>query len=219
MRALIALSTILFVGCAPSIASIGDKDDTASELGDEALPGDDGAPGTDEPGDGDGSGGEGGGGDTPDEPDPVTLQSGVWVPTGVGVEDDPCDFVGVLSDYMGLDIVDFLPTAFEVSGEADAFRIEAIDYGAQGPIDCEITGDEFECEEQRVSPLFYDLGRFGWEYGITYFGRVDGDDVLRGEAIVRYPSADDGTEFTLEQYGYDLSECTQTFYLEISAKD
>lgn len=149
------------------------------------------------------------------EPEPgLTLVSGVWSPTGLGVEEDPCEWNDSMRT-IGFAIETFLPSEFEVNAGEGEFTIEAIDYGAQGPISCTITDDDFACEQQRVSPLPYDLGANGWEYAIDFNGRATNERLLQGTAVVSFPSVDANSARFLEYLGVALEECTQVYSLEI----
>lgn len=204
----IALSLALFA-CEPVKADLATPDGDGAGLdAGSGTGGDDGAGG-------DGSGGDTGGGTG--EPEPATtLESGDWVPTDVDVDDDPCDWNDVLEDFFGISVLEFLPTSFEVDGEEGKFEIEAQDYGARGPIECEIEGDAFTCETQSVAPVLFEMGEAGWVYRIDYSGTVVDEETLRGRAVVSYPSVDRGTEQTFDYYGVDPADCTQVYTLELS---
>jgi hypothetical protein len=217
MRHIATLLPALLLACAPADAVLGGLDADEEALGGGTGGDAGGGPVEGAPGGGDG-GGAGGSGDVDPEPS-VTLQSGDWVAVGVGTEDDPCEWNGILESYFGIDVASFLPSDFVVEARDGGFRIEAQDYGAQGPIDCEVAGGSFECETQRVSPTTYDLGEYGWAYRIDFFGTVVDEDTLQGEAIVSYPSIDEGTAQTLDYYGIDPSDCTQTYSLAIELAD
>jgi hypothetical protein len=211
------------VGCAPTIA--GDGSDDASQ---EALsPGDADGNGTVDgdmgEGTGDGTGddgaGNGAGSEVEEEVPEPTLSSGEWKPTAASIVADPCEWVEILDDYYGSDIVDLLPSEFEVDGEEGSFEIEAQSYGARGPITCTITEGAFDCEQQEVIPLAFDIGEYGWEYAIDFSGEVVDEQTIRGVAVVSYPGIDDTTAYWLDRYGISASDCSQTFDLELSWVD
>jgi hypothetical protein len=172
-----------------------------------------------DPGGTDDSGGDGGddGSEVDDDPVPVdVVDSGTWVATAASIEDDPCQFDQLLSTYLRLDLLELLPGEFAVEGSPEGFEIEALGYGADGPIDCAVEDDgAFACEDQFVEPLDYSLGELGWVYQIRFFGVVEDSGRVRGEAVVDYPSVDSDTAWVLDAVGLDISECTQTFYLEL----
>ena len=205
MRNLILCMPAILLACSPADAVLGDtKLDDASGLGGTGG-GDDGA----------GDAGDDGGDPGEPEPEPaVQLEAGDWVATAASTEDDPCDWNEVIQEYSGIDVLTLLPSEFEVESEEGRFEIEAQDYGAAGFIECEVDADDrFTCEAQRVTPLAYDLGSYGWTYQIDFSGTVEDERTLRGEAVVAYPSVDRGTADTLDYYGVDLADCTQTYSL------
>jgi len=205
-------------GCAPTIA--GNESDDASQQalspedadGSGTMDGDMGDAGGDGAGNGSGSNVE------EDPPEP-TLSSGEWKPTAASVVSDPCEWVEVLDEYYGSDIAELLPSEFEVDGEEGSFEIEAQSYGARGPITCTIAEGAFSCEQQEVVPLAFDIGEYGWEYAIDFSGEVVDEQTIRGTAVVSYPSIDETTEYWLDRYGIDASDCTQTLELELSWVD
>lgn len=199
----IVLLSVVALGCTATVADVADPGDgPGGTVGDT-----DGTDGTDGTTDG-----------TEPEPDPgLTLASGVWTPTGLDVEEDPCDWNNSMRT-VGLSIEAFLPSAFEVDASEGEFTIEAIDYGAQGPISCTISDDDFSCEQQRVAPLAYDLGAIGWEYAIDFNGRATNEGLLQGTAVVSFPSVDPDSEGWLDYFGIDPSECTQVYSLEIAVE-
>lgn len=225
------LLALLLPGCAPATADVAPAgedgltttaDDSLVEAGASDPDGSTGSEDDPVEGNTDDSD-EADGGDTEepgeeeDEPvETVVVDSGTWVATAAGIEDDPCQFDQLLTTYLRLDILDLLPEEFDVSGEPGAFRIEALGYGAEGPIDCEVEDDgAFRCEDQFVAPLDYSLGDYGWVYQVRFFGEVEDTGRLRGEAVVDYPSTDSQTARVLDAVGLDISECTQTFSLEL----
>jgi hypothetical protein len=216
------LLALLITGCAPASAVLDPAGEEPSEGTAEdglvdAGAADDGA----DPSESDGDPGESGDGadDSPedDEPAPTdVVDSGTWQATAASIEDDPCQFDQYLSTYLRLGISELLPTAFAVEGDVEGFQIEALDYGAEGPIDCAVDADgAFDCEDQFVAPLDYGLGDLGWVYQVRYFGVVESAGRLRGEAVVDYPSIDGDTAWVLDAVGLDISACTQTFFLEL----
>ena len=214
---------VLLTACAPAVAELDkSQDDGAESTSDELTQGPDTTPEEDGSGD-DGSGGDDSDGDDTD-PEPVeplpTLSSGEWVPTGAGLEDDPCGWDDILSDYYRVDLFSLLPSSFAVRGEEGTFEIEANDYGAAGDITCTFEDAEsFTCQQQEVTPTTFDLGDYGWRYTVDFFGRIVDEDIIVGEAIVGYPSADDYTNDILSRSGVRLSDCTQTFSLELQLDD
>ena len=107
----------------------------------------------------------------------------------------------------------------QVDGEEGSFEIEAQSYGARGPITCTITEGAFDCEQQEVVPLAFDIGEYGWEYAIDYSGEVVDEQTIRGVAVVSYPGIDETTAYWLDRYGISASDCTQTLELELSWVD
>ena len=205
----ILLVSLVALGCTAIEADIGVPSAGAGGT-DPSVGGSDGSG----PGGGDGT--DAGSDGTEPEPE-LTLASGIWSPLGLGVEADPCDWNETMGSF-GLSIEAFLPSEFEVVAEEGQFTIEALSYGARGPIDCTITGDEFSCEQQRVSPLAYDLGAYGWEYAIDFNGQAPSERVLQGTAVVSFPSVDRQSAGWFDYYGIDISECTQVYSLELGVE-
>ncbi len=206
----------LLLACDPVGAEVGGSDSELEDFDEGSLPG----AGGDEDGsgqgggdDGFGTGGDDGGADAGEEA--LTLSSGTWVVDKVSIDDDPCDWDGVLTNYFGIAITDLLPKEFDVEAEAGAFSIKATDYGAAGYIDCDIEDEEFSCETQEVSPETYSLGSFGWLYEVRFSGEATDEDRIEGEAVVSFPGLDSETERTLEYYDIDPDDCTQTFALAL----
>lgn len=186
---------------------------------DVAAPGGEGGGPTEDTAGGDGTtDGATDGGTDGTEPEPeLTLASGVWSPTDLGVEDDPCEWNDTIATF-GLSVLDLLPSEFEVVAEEGRFTIEALSYGARGPISCTISGEEFTCEQQRVFPLAYDLGAYGWEYAVDFSGRAPSAGLLQGTAVVSFPSVDGQSARAFEYYGIDVSACTQVYSLELGVE-
>lgn len=206
----------LLMACDPAVVKTGPDDEGSDDVvTDEGLPDSGGETndGSDAPG-GEDAGSDGGGSDPG-----LTLQSGTWVVSSVEVLDDACDWDFVLSNYYGVSLFGLLPSSFDVDAEAGAFAIEAIDYGASGPIDCTLDGDDFSCETQSVSPVAYSLGAVGWEYAVVFEGQALDDGRLSGVASVSFPSIDGETWRTLEYYDIDPSDCAQDWNLELVAAD
>jgi len=212
------LILIAFIAaCAPTIVEKTDEGATGSTVPGEGEG--EGEAGGEGEGEGEvGGEGEGEGEGEADPPEP-TLASGEWAPSDAALTSDPCDWVAVLDEYYDSEILDWLPTEFEVEGEEGSFQIEAQDYGAQGPITCTITDGQFTCEQQDVEPTYADLGYYGWEYEVDFSGEVIDENTIRGTAVVRYPSVDESTAYWLGTAGIESTDCDQTFELELSFDD
>jgi len=159
--------------------------------------------------------------DVEPEPDPLPqLAAGVWVPAGAELVDDPCEWDGVLQGYFGIETVALLPGGFAVDGEEGTFEIEAVDYGARGPIDCTIDEDgAFGCAAQSVTPEAYGLGSQGWLYAIDFSGQVIDEERIVGTAVVSYPAVDVSTANVLAWYDVQPEDCSQVFELELVLGD
>ena len=202
MRLQLISLPLFLAACAPAIS------DVATPGGPMGTDGTDGTGGTDDAAGTDGTDGTA-------LPEARVLVSGEWAPTGLEVDDDPCRWATSM-EWVGLSLSAVLPEAFDVDASENSFEIEAVDYGAQGPITCTIEDDAFSCEQQRVEPNAYGLGRAGWEYAIDFSGDVESDNVLRGTAVVSFPQVDSQSQGWLDYYDIALEDCTQVFTLELS---
>ena len=196
----VGVVAVLMTGCSPVIASLSDGDGAGAGAGT-------GGDGTDS--------GDPDSGTTPDEPG-KTLTSGRWALSQAETLKDPCGWNQALVDFTGIRINDLLPSEFDVEAEEGRFEIEAVDYGAEGSIDCEFTDEEFSCDLQTVSPEIYDLGAYGWLYEITFTGSYVDDETIEGQAVVDYPSVDEGSAQAFDYYDIDPDDCSQTFGLTIT---
>ena len=107
----------------------------------------------------------------------------------------------------------YMPETFTVALEDEQFFIMANDYGARGPIACDVEGDTFSCETQLVDAAL------GWSYAIDFTGNVHEDDELRGTSVVSYTGVDSYYEGVFADIGFDYTACTTTHLMELRWAD
>ena len=157
--------------------------------------------------------------DDPQEPEtpPLQLVSGTWKLADFATLDDPCGWNEQVYEWTRLTMDAFLPAEFTVSGEANAFEIKAIDYGAQQTVRCTFEDDAFTCSQQVVDPNpVTSFWPRNWLYEIDFSGRYVDEGRIEGEAIVAYPKVDGSSAYWLERAGMDPLECTQAYRLELT---
>ena len=187
-------------GCGPVIAEFSG----GIEQGPDAtVPGEDATDATEEP-----------------EVPPIQLVSGTWTLVGVETREDPCGWNPQVYEWTRLTIDSFLPSAFTVAGDANAFDIKAIDYGAQETVRCTFEGDAFTCTQQVVDPNpVTSFWPRNWLYEIDFSGRYVDDGRIEGQAVVAYPKVDDSSAYWLRVNDMDPLDCTQVYALTMAVSD
>lgn len=148
--------------------------------------------------------------------DEIVVETGTWNLDTAQLLDDPCQWDAPLVDFFGVGSDALLPQSFDVEGSDGSFQIEAVSYGASGPINCSIDRTNFSCETQNVVPVDYDLGEYGWEYAIDFSGSLNNEGSLVGTAKVTFPEVSEYVVGIFEYLGTDPFSCSMTYELAIS---
>lgn len=151
----------------------------------------------------------------------VILTSGIWDLSNATTISDPCGWNYHLTNSFGLELVDFLPSSFNVDAEDGQFTIKAINYGARENILCTINDQDFSCTLQTVDAqqvLTYEDGGGWpsyWVYEISFDGQIIDEENLSGVASVEYPQVNPGDAYALGLVGLDPAACGQSFELTL----
>ena len=146
----------------------------------------------------------------------LVLESSIWYVTDAVLIEDTCEWDPLLRQFFGIGSDALLPSDFTVEGLEGSFFIEANDYGANGPISCELNELNFTCQTQTVIPLDFDLGTYGWTYAIDFSGYAIDENSISGTAQVSFPTISDWLIPIFQSSGIDASQCSQSFDLSIS---
>jgi len=223
------LAPLMLVSCVPDWGqadpAVGDQDLTEDTSGSGSETPDDDADAPADTGgaaEEDGDGTDGGDGDGDDDSGPGNLglvDSGLWAVDSVSLLDDPCDWLPQIPNFFSttaaadnFEIGQLLPRTFDVVGDEQRFQIEARNYNARRPVDCEFDGAAFTCGTQTIATR--DSTFYGFTYFIDYSGSVVDSEYVEGSATVRYEVDDWWTDF-LDNYDVSVSECTQVYGLNL----
>ena len=144
-----------------------------------------------------------------------SLLSGIWTVAGATLVEDSCDWDNQLRSFFGVGADALLPKEFTVEAGNGSFFIEANSYGAAGPIECTISGANFTCETQSVTPVDFDLGQMGWSYSIEFSGSITDERSLVGTTITSFPTVSEFLAPVFEGLGVDTSQCIQNYELTL----
>ena len=151
----------------------------------------------------------------PEEEVETQLLSGIWTVAGATLVEDTCDWDNQLRTFFGVGADALLPKDFTVESTESSFLIEANSYGAAGPIECIVSGSDFSCETQSVTPIDFDLGQMGWTYAIEFSGSITDERSLVGTTITSFPTVSEFLVPVFEGLGIDTSQCIQNYELTL----